>query len=74
MKSKWCQDVGIFVSQLTTKEMPAACPRSGGQGLSAANAMRYAAKTPPPSDKKPKPVEDLGNQNWSNHNKVANIQ
>ena len=58
------------VSPLTTKATPEGFPRSGGQGLSAANAMRYAANTPPPNDKKPKPAEDLENKNGSNQNTV----
>lgn len=48
-----------YVSTLTTKATPADCPRSGGQGLRAANAIRYAAKIPPPTDRKPSPQEDL---------------
>lgn len=59
-----------IVSTLTTKAIPEELSRSGGQGLSAANAMRYAANTPPPADKNPKPVEDLENKNGSNQNTV----
>ncbi len=51
--------------------MPAGFPRSGGQGLSAANAMRYAANTPPAKDKKPRPLEDLKDEKGANENYVA---
>lgn len=46
---------------------------SGGQGLSAANARRYAAKTPPAKDKTPRPVEDLEDKNGANQNIVAKV-
>lgn len=55
------QGASVLLS-LTTKATPAGIPSSGGQGLSAANAMRYAAKSPPPKDKKPKPEKDLENR------------
>lgn len=48
------------VSVLTTNATPAESPSSGGQGLRAANAMRYAAKTPPPTERTPSPEGDLG--------------
>lgn len=51
------------VTSLTTKATPVWVPSSGGQGLSAANARRYAAKTAPPTDKKPRPAEDLSSKN-----------
>ena len=47
------------VSPLTTNATPEGFPRRGGQGLSAAKAIRYAANTPPAKDKTPRPVEDL---------------
>lgn len=47
----------VFV--LTTRATPVGFPRSGGQGLRAARAMRYAAKTPPATDRQPSPLSDL---------------
>lgn len=55
---------------LTTKAPPAEFSRRGGQGLIAANAMRYEANAIPPIDRKLRPVEDLENKHGVNQNTV----
>lgn len=52
-----------IMQETTTNATPEGFPRRGGQGLSAAKAIRYAANTPPAKDKTPRPVEDLMTKN-----------